>query len=150
MKNLSKKNLKNVLMALFTGLVFCIVFIGCSKDKNNGEPSGNADEAAAARVVGTYKGTIDATNANAQYFDAIIIITKESGNRVKITAKPGEAYSGMTPKIIPIQGILESDDATSEGPQGILIYQAQEKTLKFLSKATSAEDATYSFEGTKQ
>ncbi len=137
-------------MALFTGLVFSIAFIGCSKDKNNDKPSGNSDEAAAARIVGTYKGTIDASTSNAQYFDAIIIITKESGNKVKIVAKSGEAYSEMTPKIVPIQGILESDNATSEGPQGILIYQAQEKTLKFLSKATSAEDVTYSFEGTKQ
>ena len=140
------KNLQNVVKALFIGFVFSTVIVACSKDKD--EPS--TDESAASRIVGTYKGTMDVTDSDTDYFDAIIVITKESGNKVKIAPKSGEPYSQVTPKIVPIQAILGSDDAASEGPVGILIYKAQEKSLKFLSKETASGDKTYSFEGTKQ
>ncbi len=142
------KNLQNVVRILFIGFVFSTVIVACSKD--NDEPSGNTDESAAARIGGIYKGTMDVTDSDIDYFDAIIIITKESGNKVKIAPKSGEPYSQVTPKIVPIQAVLGSDDAASEGPVGILLYQAQAKSLKFLSKEIASGDKTYSFEGTKQ
>ena len=140
-------------MKLFKkGLVFRLaiaaitILSGCSK--NNDQPSANTDEAAAARVVGTYKGTLN--DFTKEYYNATIIITKESGSKVKIAPKSGEAYSHVTTKIVTVQAILGIDDCAAQDPQGNLSYTAAQKTLKFLSKSTSAGDVIFSFEGTKQ
>lgn len=140
------KKLKHITMALVTALLFSTVIMGCSKDKD--EPSGNTDEAAAARVAGTYKGTID--DFSQEYFDATIIITKESGNKVKIAPKSGEPYSHVSAKIIAIQAIAGTDDCGGQDPQGVLVYNASQKTINFISKATASGDVIFSFEGTKQ
>jgi hypothetical protein len=145
---MNKKNLKNGMITLVIGLLFSTVFWSCSKDKNDDTPSGNTDEDAAARVVGNYKGTLN--DFTKDYYNAIIIVTKESGNKVKIAPKSGEVYSNVTTKIIPIQAIAGTDNAASQDPQGILIYTASQKTLQFQSKATATGDVIYNFEGTKQ
>ncbi|MNK13358.1 hypothetical protein D3C87_314430 [compost metagenome] len=134
------------LLALSFCLVVLTAFFSCSKDDDNS--SGNADEAAAARVVGTYKGTID--NFSTQYFDATIIVTKESGNRVKIAPKSGEVYSGVTAKIMVIQAIPTTDNATAQDPNGTLLYDNSQKTITLITKQTAASDVIFHFEGTKQ
>jgi len=133
---------------IVASLLGLTVFTGCKKDKD--KPSGNIHEAAAARLVGTYKGTIKASVGSQEYYNAIIIITKESGNKVKIAPKSGEAYSSFATKIIPIEGLQGVDDAVAQDPQGTLAYQAASKALTYVTKQTSANEMTYNFEGTKQ
>lgn len=146
------KNLKNVSIALFTGLIFSTVIVSCSKDKTD-KPSAGSDEAAASRIVGSYKGTITPLDVELPtYYNATIIITKESGNKVKVAPKSGEAYSGLTSKIIAVQAILASEDVTSGAnePQGIIIYTNTGKNIRVTTKETAATDVAYDFEGTKQ
>lgn len=123
------------------------VLFSCKK-KEGGSPV-NSDEEAAKRVVGTYKGKIDATSQ--EYFNAIIVITKESGNKVKITPKQGEPYSNVTPKIITVKAIQNSDDVEAIGtPEGTLVYQHSVKNISILTLPSSSSDVTFNFTGTKQ
>ncbi|WP_288880246.1 hypothetical protein [Pedobacter panaciterrae] len=140
MKSVSK-NLSLVLSVLALTVLF-----SCKK-KEGGSPV-NSDEEAAKRVVGTYKGTLDATQ---EYFNAIIVITKENGNKVKITPKQGEPYSNVTPKIITVKAIQNSDDAEAIGtPEGTLVYQHSVKNISIVTLSSSSSDVTYNFRGTKQ
>jgi len=134
------------LLALSFCLVVLTALFSCSKDDDNS--SGNADEAAAARIVGTYKGTID--DFSTEYFDATIIVTKESGNKVKIAPKSGEIYSGVTAKIMVIQALPTTENATAQDPNGTLLYDHSQKTITLITKKTAASDVAFHFEGTKQ
>lgn len=132
---------------LALSLVALTLLFSCKKKE--GGSSGNSDEAAAARVVGTYKGTMDITSQ--EYFNVIIKVTKESGNKVKITAKSGEVYSNVATKVIAIKAISGSDDAEAiADPEGTVIYQHSEKAIKIVTRPTAQSEVTYSFRGTKQ
>ena len=135
---------KNLLLVL--SVLALTVLFSCKK-KEGGSPV-NSDEEAAKRLVGTYKGTLDATQ---EYFNAIIVITKESGNKVKITPKQGEPYSNVTPKIITVKAIQNSDDVEAIGtPEGTLVYQHSVKNIVIVTLPSSSGDVTYNFTGTKQ
>src|SRR5690606_40770361 len=95
---MKKVNTKFALLALASLLKLGTITICCSKDDDNGheQPAqGTIDPA-----VGKYKGKLSASNTYNRYewFDAIVIVTKEGGNKLKITAKSGEEYSYVTPK----------------------------------------------------
>lgn len=140
MKSISKN-----LSLLFFTLVLTLVF-SC-KGKN--VPSNDSDEAAAGRIVGTYKGTVDITST--EYFNAIIQVTKENGNKVKVTAKSGEPYSNVTSKIFTIQAIQGSNDAKAIGaPEGTLIYDHAAKNIAIVTLPTASGDISFNFSGTKQ
>ncbi|MES2064549.1 MAG: hypothetical protein V4456_21710 [Bacteroidota bacterium] len=139
------KTIKKLLSFVLPVLILVAVF-SCKKE--NGGSSVNSDEAAAARMVGTYKGTIDITSQD--YFNAIIIVTKESGNKVKVAAKTGEAYSNVTTKIFTIKAISGSEDAGSIIPEGTVVYGHSDGTLKVTTRATASGDVAYDFRGTKQ
>lgn len=142
MKSISK----NLSLLLFT-LVLTLVF-SC-KGKDIDVPPNNSDEAAAARVAGTYKGTVDITST--EYFNAIIQVTKESGNKVKVTAKPGEPYSNVTSKIFAIKAIQGSNDAEAIGaPEGTLVYDHTAKNIVIITQSTASGDISFNFRGTKQ
>jgi hypothetical protein len=133
-------------LALASSLLVLTVLFSCSKDDN--PSSGNSDESAASRVAGTYKGTLDATQ---EYFNATIIISKESGNKVRVTAKSGEPYSTVTAKTFTIKAISGSDDAESiSGVEGTLVYDHSAKNIVIATRAGSSGDVTYNFRGTKQ
>jgi hypothetical protein len=133
-------------LAFVLSLLALTVLFSCKK-KEGGSPV-NSDEEAAKRVVGTYKGKLDATQ---EYFNAILVITKESGNKVKITAKQGEPYSNVTPKIITVKAIQNSDDVEAIGtPEGTLGYQHSVKNIVIVTLPGSSGDVTYNFTGTKQ
>ena len=134
------------LLALSFCLVVSTALFSCSKDDDN--DSGNADEAAATRMVGTYKGTLD--NFSTEYYNATIIVTKESGNKVKIAPKSGEAYSGATSKIVVVQAIPTTDNAVSQDPNATIAYDHVQKTITLITKKTAADDVIFHFEGTKQ
>lgn len=144
---MKKRSVRNSMRTLFLSLFASTLLVSCGKSDSNPTPA-NTDEAAAARIVGSYKGTIQI--ASQDYFNATINITKESGNKVKIAPKSGEAYSTATPKIIAIQAIAGSQNAVGDDPNGILTYTAAQKTLNFISKATATGDVVFRFEGTKQ
>lgn len=140
MKSVSKN------LSLVLSVLALTVLSSCNK-KEEGSPV-NLDEDAAKRVVGTYKGTLDATQ---KYFNAIIVITKESGNKVKIAPKPGEPYSNVTSKTINVKAIPNSDDVEAIGtPEGTLAYQHSEKNILIVTLPGSSDDVTYNFRGTKQ
>ena len=141
------KTIKKLLSFVLPVLILVAVF-SCKKDKG-GSPSGNSDEAAAARMVGTYKGTIDITSQD--YFNAIILVTKESGNKIKVAAKTGETYSKVTTKIFTIKAISGSNDAEAIGsPEGVVIYHHSDGALTVGTLATASGDVAYDFRGTKQ
>ena len=140
MKSISKN-----LSLLFFTLVLTLIF-SC-KGKN--VPSNDSDEAAASRIVGTYKGTVDITST--EYFNAIIQVTKENGNKVKVTAKSGEPYSNVTSKIFTIKAIQGSNDAEAIGaPEGTLIYDHAAKNIAIVTLPTASGDISFNFSGTKQ
>jgi hypothetical protein len=139
------KNLKKLLFML--PLLALTALVSCKKDKDD-SPSGDAS----AKIVGSYKGTIDVVGG-IKYFDAIIILTKESDGKIKVAPKSGEAYSNVTAKSFGVSFIGGgSQDVTSGStdPNGILLYENSKKTLTYLSKQTAANDITFSFEGTKE
>ncbi|NII81987.1 hypothetical protein H9N25_04910 [Pedobacter riviphilus] len=142
MKSISKN-----LSLLFFTLALTLLFSCKGKDKD--VPSNNSDEAAAARVAGTYKGTVDITST--EYFNAIIQVTKENGNKVKVTAKPGEPYSNVTSKIFTIKAIQGSNDAEAIGaPEGTLVYGHAAKNIVIVTLPTASGDISFNFRGTKQ
>lgn len=145
MKKSILKTVGIVVFALF-GLA------SCSSDDNSSGPgngSGNIDAA-----VGTYKGKITLANGPAsgqEYFNATIIITKASNNKLKVEPKSGEAYSNLTPKTMQVynnsnQGILSDGNI----PEGNFIYTMSSKSLTVQTKEQSTTDAIFTFEGTKQ
>ncbi len=143
MKSIQKKS------TLVLSVLALMVLFSCKKKE--GGSSGNSDEAAAARVVGTYKGTLSIAGSTQEYFNAIIVITKENGNKVKIAPKSGEAYTNVTTKIIPIKAIPGSDDAEAiSAPEGTLIYQHSEKAINIVTQTTASGDVTYTYRATKQ
>ena len=135
---------KNLLLVL--SVLALTVLFSCKK-KEGGSPV-NSDEEAAKRLVGTYKGTLDATQ---EYFNAIIVITKGSANKVKITPKEAEPYSNVTPKNITVKAIQNSDDVEAIGtPEGTLAYQHSVKNIVIVTLPSSSGDVAYNFRGTKQ
>lgn len=134
------------LLALSFCLVVLTALFSCSKDDD--KSSGNADEAAATRLVGTYKGTLDIGLTS--HYDATIVITKESGNKVKIGPKSGEAYSVATSKIVVVQAIPTTDNVIAQDPNATLAYDHSQKTITLVTKKTAASDVDFNFEGTKQ
>jgi len=132
-----------IAIALF-GLASC-----SSDDSNNGPGGGGSIDAA----VGTFKGTITITNgpnSGNDIFNATIIVTKASNNKLTITPKSGESYSNLTPKTIQVynntQGILNDGNT----PEGNFIFALSSKTLTVQTKEQLATDAIYTFDGTKQ
>src|SRR5690606_21103208 len=102
---MKKKIIKNFAFILIT-LAFPITLSSCSNDDgtfNYTEPqSGSIDIA-----IGTFKGTLATFRSlpntdQSYYYDAEIIVTKVDDQHVKITAKPGEAYSGVTERILKV------------------------------------------------
>ena len=81
----------------------------------------------------------------------IIIVSKESGNKIKITPKSGEAYSHFKPKIIAVESLSSNNVVSATGDlNGQLTYNNSTKTLGVTTEETSAGDIAFSFTGTKQ
>ncbi|WP_149524425.1 hypothetical protein [Sphingobacterium hotanense] len=153
---MKKVNTKFALLALASVLILGTLTISCSKDDDNGheQPAqGTIDPA-----VGTYKGKLSASNTYNRYewFDAIVIVTKEGGNKLKITAKSGEEYSYVTPKTFTVEtcacfGENTQDIVSLTGSlEGIFHYYGSNKNISVSTDEQSATDVRFRFEGVKQ
>ena len=153
---MKKVNVKIALLALASVLTLGTLTISCSKDDDNGheQPAQGTIDAA----VGTYKGKLSSSNTYNHYewFDAIVIVTKEGGNKLKITAKSGEEYSYVTPKTFTVEtcacfGENTQDIVSLTGSlEGIFHFYGSNKNINVTADEQSETDVYFRFEGAKQ
>ncbi len=150
--NYEKKSVRLWLPITCVALVGALMFSGCSKD-NGSNPStkGKIDDA-----VGTYKGTLSLISEYGEFYDAIIIVTKEGNDQLKVTAKSGEAYSGVTSKTFQV----EVGDFFNQEPidivslsgvtAGLFHYDGKAKTALVNTSKQGPTEINFRFEGDKQ
>ena len=153
MKNV---NTKFALLALASVLTLGTLTTSCGNDDDNGseQPAQGTIDAA----VGTYKGKLSTFDTNGVYewFDAIVIVTKEGSNKLKVTAKSGEEYSYVTPKTFTVEtcacfGENTQDIVSLTGSlEGIFHYYGSNKNISVSTDEQSATDVHFRFEGVKQ
>lgn len=153
MKNV---NTKFALLALASVLTLGTLTISCSKDDDNGheQPAQGTIDAA----VGTYKGKLSSSNTYNRYewYDAIVIVTKEGSNKLKVTAKSGEEYSYVTPKTFTVEtgaffGENTQDIVSLTGSlEGIFHFYGSNKNINVTADEQSETDVYFRFEGAKQ
>lgn len=153
---MKKVNAKITLLALASVLTLGTLTTSCSKDDDNGheQPAQGTINAA----VGTYKGKLSTFDTNGVYewFDAIVVVTKEGSNKLKVTAKSGEEYSYVTPKTFTVEtgaffGENTQDIVSLTGSlEGIFHYYGSNKNISVFTDEQSATDVHFRFEGVKQ
>src|SRR5690606_9516230 len=155
MKNV---NTKIALLALASVLTLGTLTTSCSKDDDNGseQPAQGTIDAA----VRTYKGKLYTPPSNPddvyEWYDAIVIVTKEGSNKLKVTAKSGEEYSHVTPKTFTVEtcacfGENTQDIVSLTGSlEGIFHYYGSNKNISVSTDEQSATDVHFRFEGVKQ
>ncbi|WP_447637333.1 hypothetical protein [Flavobacterium microcysteis] len=132
-----------IAIALF-GLASC-----SSDDSNNGPGSGGSIDAA----VGTFTGKLtigNGPNAGQEFFNAKLIVTKVSGNQLKIVAKSGETYSSVTAKTMKVYNNTGDIMADGNIPEGTIVYKNSSKALTILTNEQAASDITYLYQGAKE
>lgn len=153
---MKKVNAKITLLALASVLTLGTLTTSCSKDDDNGheQPAQGTIDAA----VGTYKGKLSTFDTNGVYewFDAIVVVTKEGSKKLKVTAKSGEEYSYVTPKTFTVEtgaffGENTQDIVSLTGSlEGIFHYYGSNKNISVFTDEQSATDVHFRFEGVKQ
>lgn len=154
---MKKVNTKITFLCLLTALAFGTIVTSCSKSDDNDEyeqPAQGSIDAA----VGTYKGKLNTSNTNGtnEWFDAIVIVTKEGSNKLKITTKSGEEYSYVTPKTFTVEtcacfGENTQDIVSLTGSlEGIFHYYGSNKNISVSTAEQAATDVWFNFEGVKQ
>lgn len=154
---MKKVNTKIAFLGILSVLTFGTIATSCSKnDDNDGfeQPTQGSIDAA----VGRYKGKLYTSDTNGVYewFDAIVIVTKEGSNKLKITAKSGEEYSYVTPKTFAVEtcacfGENTQDIVSLTGSlEGIFHYYGSNKNISVSTSEQSATDVWFNFEGAKQ
>jgi len=155
---MKKVNTKFALLALASVLTLGTLTTSCSKDDDNGseQPAQGTVDAA----VGTYKGKLHTSPSNAdgvyEWYNAIVIVTKEGSNKLKVTAKSGEEYSYVTPKTFTVEtgaffGENTQDIATLSGSlEGFFHYYGSNKNISVTTNKQSATEIEFNFDGVKQ
>ena len=153
---MKKVNVKIALLALASVLTLGTLTTSCSKDDDNGheQPAQGTIDAA----VGTYKGKLSSSDTNGSYewFDAIVIVTKEGSNKLKVSAKSGEEYSYVTPKTFTVEtgaffGENTQDIVSLTGSlEGIFHYYGSNKNISVSTDEQSVTDVYFDFDGVKQ
>ena len=153
---MKKVNVKIALLALASVLTLGTLTTSCSKDDDNGheQPAQGTIDAA----VGTYKGKLSSSDTNGSYewFDAIVIVTKEGSNKLKVSAKSGEEYSYVTPKTFTVEtgaffGENTQDIVSLTGSlEGIFHYYGSNKNISVSTDEQSVTDVYFDFVGVKQ
>ena len=150
--NFRRAGLKNMLFVLIAFV--STAFVACSSDDgDDAQPSNGIDIG-----TGTFKGKITVfppQGQSADYFDAIVHVSKSGDNKLNVTPKSGEAYSIATAKVFQVEyssagNGLQTVTAVTGSPEGLFIYNDQNKSLNLITKEQSASDVVFSFEGTKQ
>lgn len=148
---MKKMNLKVALVSLLFMVVSTLVFTGCGKDSDPPVPgTGGSIDAA----IGTFKGKLTVyppTGGSTDYFDAVVNVTKVNGEQLKVSAKPGEDYSIISPKTFTVEnkGGLAITHKTGS-IEGHFIYKLDLKSLMVVTEQQAAEEVSFTFEGTKQ
>lgn len=113
-------------------------------------------------AVGTYKGRLYTSPSNAgaddvhEWFDAVVIVTKEGDNKLKVVPKSGEPYSYVTPKTFTVEtgaffGENTQDIVSFVGSlEGIFHYYGSNQNIYVSTDEQSATDVYFDFEGAKQ
>lgn len=152
-----KVNTRIAVLALTSVLTLSTLTTSCSKDNNEMEEpqKGTIDPA-----VGTYKGKLSITPSNPddtyEWYDAIVMVTKEGSNKLKVTAKSGQAYSNVTPKIFTVEtgaffGENTQDIVTLSGSiEGFFHYYGSNKNISVMTKKQSSTEIDFDFDGVKQ
>lgn len=126
----------------------------CSSDDDNNVElqTGNLDA-----MVGSFKGKITAYQAlpgtaEREFFNATIVVTKVGNDKIKVTAKTGEAYSSITEKTIAVMVLPGSKNiASATGDvNGTFVFNGETKSLNLITNKQAAADITFTFEGNKQ
>ncbi|SFS54920.1 hypothetical protein [Sphingobacterium wenxiniae] len=152
---MKKVNTKIAFLGILAALTFGTVATSCSSDDDDYEqPAQGSIDAA----VGTYKGKLYTSDTNGVYewFDAIVIVTKEGSNKLKVAAKEGEEYSFVTPKTFTVEtgaffGANTQDIVSLTGSlEGIFHYYGSNKNINVITTEQSATDVWFDFEGVKQ
>lgn len=153
---MKKVNVKIAILALTSVLTLGTFTTSCSKDDDNmgQQPAQGTIDAA----VGTYKGKLSSSDTNGSYewFDAIIIVTKEGSNKLKVSAKSDEEYSYVTPKTFTVEtgaffGENTQDIVSLIGSlEGIFHYYGSNKNISVSTDEQSVTDVYFDFEGVKQ
>lgn len=155
---MKKVNAKITLLALASVLTLGTLTTSCSKDDDNGheQPAQGTIDAA----VGTYKGKLYTTPSNPidtyEWYNAIVIVTKEGSNKLKVTAKSGEEYSYVTPKTFTVEtgaffGENTQDIVSLTGSlEGFFNYYGSNQNISVFTEEQSETDVHFRFEGVKQ
>lgn len=153
---MKKVNAKITLLALASVLTLGTLTTSCSKDDDNGheQPAQGTIDVA----VGTYKGKLSTFDTNGVYewFDTIVIVTKEGSNKLKVTAKSGEEYSYVTPKTFTVEtgaffGENTQDIVSLTGSlEGFFHYYGSNQNISVFTEQQSVTDVHFRFEGVKQ
>ncbi len=130
-------------MILCLAAIVSMIFVGCSKDKNEPIVSGKIDG-----IVGSFKGKM-VIGGDAEYFNAIVNVTKVDDGKVKATVKTGEAYSRATAKTFPVQNV-SNIHISGQGPMGSITYKLDDKNIQISTESEASSDVEFYFEGTKQ
>ncbi|TDQ73521.1 hypothetical protein [Sphingobacterium yanglingense] len=133
---------RNSFLAVMFFACASLIFASCSKDDDK-TPSG-IDAA-----IGTYIGKIEVIGG-ADYFDAIIKVSKVDDSHIKIEAKSGEKYSGVAAKTMKVSNTHNISINTLNEPNGSFLYSIDDKTVILLTEQTQKDEIIYSFKGTKQ
>lgn len=153
---MKKVNTKIAFLGMLSVLTLGTITVSCNSSDDNvsQEPTKGTIDAA----VGTYKGKLYTSDTNGVYewFDAIVIVTKEGSNKLKITAKSGEEYSYVTPKTFTVEtgaffGENTQDIVSLTGSlEGIFHYYGSNQNINVITTEQSATDVYFDFEGVKQ
>lgn len=154
-KTMRKINVKLSMLAICAMVAVGGLTTSCSKDKNETEQAGKGDLNA---MVGNYKGKVQVyqdlvgSGAQHEFFDAIVTVSKVGNNKIKISAKSGEAYSSITEKTIDAVTMPGSKNiASATGDvNGIFLFNGDTKSLNVVTQKQAATDIMFSFEGVKQ
>lgn len=154
---MKKINAKLILFAIVLGSGIAAGTTSCSKDNDNGfeEPKGNIEAA-----VGTYKGKLEVTptepNQVHEWYDAIVSVSKESSDKLRIVAKTGEPYSFITPKVFTVEtgaffGENTQDIVSLSGSlEGYFHFYGSNKNIAVMTQKQSPSEKDFRFEGVKQ
>ena len=153
---MKKVNTKIAFLGMLSVLTLGTITVSCNSSDDNvsEEPTKGTIDAA----VGTYKGKIytSDTNGTNEWFDAIVVVTKEGSNKLKVAAKSGEEYSYVTPKTFTVEtgaffGENTQDIVSLTGSlEGIFHYYGSNKNINVITAEQSATDVYFDFEGVKQ
>lgn len=143
-------------LMLISFMIVGSVFTSCSKDDD--DDNFDPDELSIDAAVGTYKGTLRSIDLysrtqKSEYHDAIIYVSKQADDKLKVTAKADEEYSSVVTRVYDVEASNygEFRITTRAGfVGGFLHFFGKTESISITAQRQSDADISYSFEGLKQ